>query len=107
MEQLKNQFHDMEQLGVISPHEDPCPWCHQIVIAPRKGTDVFRICIEFTRLNKFISEYPLSNSPFEAVTSIPQEEFAYFCIFDARHGYWHVPLAAESRPLTCFITPFI
>ena len=54
MEQLKNQLYDMEQLGVISPHEDPCPWCHQIVIDPRKGADVFGICIEFTRLNTFI-----------------------------------------------------
>lgn len=45
MEQLKNQLHDMEQLGVISPHEDPCSWCYQIVIAPRKGTDVFRLLV--------------------------------------------------------------
>ena len=47
----------------------------------------------------------MSNSPFEAVTSISQEELA-FCKFDACHGYWQVPLAPESRPLTCFITPF-
>ena len=107
MEQLKRQLHDMEKLGVISPHEEPSPCCHPIVIAPKKGTDELRICIDFTRLNKFIQrEYHLSNSPFQAVTSIPREELAYFCKFDARHGYWQVPLAAESRPLTCFITPF-
>ena len=107
MEQLQKQLHDMEQLGVISPYEEPSSWCHPIVIAPKKDTDELRICIDFTRLNKFIQrEYHLSNSPFEAVTSIPQEELAYFCKFDARHGYWQVPLAAESRPLTCFITPF-
>ena len=91
MEQLKKQLHDMEQLGVISPHVEPCPWCHPIVIAP---------CKEKQR------EYYLSNYPFEAVTSIPQEKLACFCKFDFRHGYWQVPLAAESRPLTCFITPF-
>ena len=82
-----NQFHDMEKLGVISPHEEPSPWCHPIVIAPKKGTDELRICIDFTRLNKFIQhEYHLRNSPFEAVTSILREELAYFCKFDARHG---------------------
>ena len=54
MEQLKKQLHDMEQLGVISPHEEPCPWCHTVVIASKKGTDVLRICIDFTRLNEFI-----------------------------------------------------
>ena len=38
-------------------------------------------------VNKFIQrEYRLSNSPFEAVTSIPQEELTYFCNLDARHG---------------------
>ena len=64
-------------------------------------------CIDFTHFNKFIQrEYHLSNCPFEAVTSTPQEELTYFCKFDARHGYWQVPLDAESRPLTFFITPF-
>ena len=107
VEQLKKQLHDMEQLGVISPHEEPSLWCHPIVIAPKKGTDELRIYIDFTRLNNFNQrEYHLSNSPFEAVTSIPQDELACFCKFDARKGYWQVPLAAESRPLTCFITPF-
>ena len=107
MEQLKKQLNDMEQLGVISPHEEPRPWCHPIMIAPKKGTDELRICIYFTHLNKFIqNEYCLSNSPFEAVTSIPQEELGYFCKFNARHGYWQGLLTAESGTLTCFITPF-
>ena len=107
LDQLKKQLNEMEQLGVISAYEGPSPWCHPIVIAPKKDTDELRICIDVTRLNRFIErEYHLSNSPFEAVTSIPQEELAFFCKFDARHGYWQVPLAPESRPLTCFITPF-
>ena len=107
LDQLKKQLNEMEQLGVISAYEGPSPWCHPIVIAPKKDTDELRICIDVTRLNRFIErEYHLSNSPFEAVTSIPQEELAFFCKFDARHCYWQVPLAPESRPLTCFITPF-
>ena len=66
------------------------------------------MCIDFIHLNRFIQrEYHISNSPFEAVTSIPSEELKYFCKFDARHGYWQVPLAPESRPLSCFITPFV
>ena len=101
------QLQEMEQLGIISPHEEPNPWRHPIVIAPKKDTDELRICVDSTHLNKLIQrEYHLSNSPFEAVTSILQEKLTYFCKFDARHGYWQVPLDAESRPLTCFITPF-
>lgn len=65
MERLKKQLHEMEHLGVISPHEEPSPWCHPIVIAPQKGTDKHRMCIDFTRLNKFIQrECHLINSPF-------------------------------------------
>ena len=107
MDQLKKQLDEMEHLGVISAHEEPSTWCHPIVIAPKKDSDELRICIDFTHLNKFIQrEFHLSNSPFEAVTSIPAEELKYFCKFDARHGYWQIPLHPESRPLTCFITPF-
>ena len=106
MDQLKKQLDEMEHLGVISTHEEPSAWCHPIVIAPEKDSDELRICIDFTHLNKFIQrEFHLSNSPFEAVTSIPVEELKYFCKFDARHGYWQIPLHLESRPLTCFITP--
>ncbi|CAB4041284.1 Hypothetical predicted protein, partial [Paramuricea clavata] len=94
-------------LSSVHDHEEPSTWCHPIVIVPKKDSDELRICIDFTRLNKFIQRkfYP-SNSPFEAVTSIPAEELKYFCKFDARHGYWQIPLHPESRPLTCFITPF-
>ena len=38
--------------------------------------------------------------------AFPAEELKYFCKFDARHGYWQIPLHPESCPLTCFITPF-
>ena len=106
MAQLKKQLDEMETLGVISAHEQPSSWCHPIVIAPKKDSDELRICIDFTHLNKFVQhEFHPSNSTFEAVTSIPAEELKYFCKFDARHGYWQIPLHPESRPLTCFITP--
>ena len=107
LDQLKKQLNEMEQLGVISAYEEPSAWSHPIVIAPKKDSDELQICIDFTRLNRFIQrEYHLSNSPFEAVTSIPQEELAFFYKFDARHGHRQVPLVPKSRPLTCFITPF-
>ena len=93
MDQLKKQLDEMEHLGVTSPNEEPSTWCHLIVIAPKKDSDELRICIDFTHLNKFIQrEFHPSNSPFEAVTSIPPEELKYFCKFDARHGYWQIPL---------------
>ena len=101
----------MEGLGVIAKHEEATPWCHPIVNVPKKITNELRICIDFTALNKHIQrEYHLSSSPFDEVTSIlihfHINELVYFCKFDARHGYWQVPLHPDSRPLTCFITLF-
>lgn len=97
----------MEQLKIISAFEEPSPWCHPIVIAPKKDTVEIRICIGFTLLNEFIQrEHHLSDFPSEPVTSVPQEELAFVCKFNTGHGYWQVPLAPESRSVTCFITPF-
>ena len=97
----------MEHFGVTSVHEEPSAWCHPIAIAPKRDSDKLRICPDFTHLNKLIQRiFYLSNSPFEAVTSIPAEELKYFCKFDARHGYWQIPLHSESPSLTCFITSF-
>ena len=45
LNQLKKQLNEMEQLGVISACEEPSPWCHPIVIAPKKDTDEFRMTL--------------------------------------------------------------
>ena len=84
----QQQLSEMEQLQIISAFEEPGPWCHPIVIAPKKDTVEIRICIDFTRLNQFTHcEYHPSDSPSEPVTSVPQEELAFVCKFGARHGY--------------------
>ena len=33
-------------------------------------------------------------------------EARYLSTLDLARGYWHVPVASESQPLTAFITPF-
>ena len=45
LQQLKKQLEEMEHLGIISTHEEPSPWCHPIVIAPKKQSDELRMCI--------------------------------------------------------------
>ena len=46
LDQLKKQLNEMEQLGVITACEEPSPWCHPIVIAPKKDTDELQSCID-------------------------------------------------------------
>ena len=107
LQQLNKKFEEMERFRIISTHREPSLWCHPTVIALKKHSDELKICIGFSFLNRFIQRQDhVSNSPFEAATSIPSGELKHFCKFKAHHGFWQVSPAPESRTLTCFITQF-
>ena len=86
---------------------EPTDWCAPIVIAPKKGTDRIRMCVDLSKLNRFVrrEHYP-SVTPAEAVTDIHQSQAKFFTVFDALKGYHQCPLDEESQKLTTFITPF-
>ena len=59
-----------------------------------------RVCVDLTKLNQYVKRpyYPLV-SPKDAVSSIASGA-KVFSTFDARHGYWQIPLDGESQLLT-------
>ena len=61
--------------------------------------------VDLTKLNRQVQRpvHP-ARTPKEAIADISQARL--FTTLDARHGYWQVPLAESSRPLTTFITPW-
>ena len=76
-------------------------------MAPKKNSDDIRLCIDFSKLNKFVKrEYYESLSPCNAVADISSENAQCFTMFDALKGYHQCPLDLESQILTTFITPF-
>ena len=76
-------------------------------MAPKKNTDEIRLCVDFTKLNKFVRhEIYQSSTPAEAVAEISATEAKFFTTFDALKGYHQCPLDEESQLLTTFITPF-
>ena len=96
---------EMRKQGIIEPVMSPTDWCHPMVLVPKPGGGL-RLCVDFTKLNKFVKRpgYPLV-TPKDVVSQIPNET-KYMSTFDATHGYWQLPLDEQSQPLTTFMTPW-
>ena len=106
-EKLKAEIDLLVDQGIITPVTEPTDWCAPIVVQPKKGTDRIRMCVDLSKLNRFVrrERYP-SVTPAEAVTDIQQTKAKHFTVFDALKGYHQCPLDEESQKLTTFITPF-
>ena len=94
----------MEKQGVISPVTEPTGWCSGIVVVPKPNGSV-RICVDLTHLNKAVQRevHPMFSVD-ESLAKLGQSK--NFSKFDAKSGFWQIPLCPESRLLTTFITPF-
>ena len=104
-DEVKTQLDQMVQQGTIAPlGAEPTDWCHPLVLVA-KATGV-RICIDLTKLNKFVKRplHPLV-TPREAISHVPTEA-RFFSTLDAKSGYWQLPLHPDSQHLTTFITPW-
>ena len=106
-EKLKEEIDLLVDQGIITPVTEPTEWCAPIVVAPKKGTDRIRMCVDLSKLNKYVrrEHYP-SITPQDAVADIQASSAKYFTVFDALKGYHQCPLDEVSQRLTTFITPF-
>ena len=50
-QKVKKELSRMESLGVISPVEEPTPWCAAMFVVPKKSGDVC-ICVDFCPRNE-------------------------------------------------------
>ena len=106
-EKLKAELQLLQEQGIIIPVVEATEWCAPIVVTPKKGTDRIRMCVDLSRLNRYVRrERYQSPTPAEAVADIAAEEAKYFTVLDAMKGYHQCPLDEESQVLTTFITPF-
>ena len=102
-QKVKDELQRMENLGVISRVDEPTPWCAGMVVVPKPNGAV-RICVDLK---------PLNESVLQEVHPIPKVDetlaqlagAAVFSKLDANSGFWQIPLAEESRPLSTFLTP--
>ena len=106
-EKLKNELDLLQSQGIIAPVTNPTEWCAPIVVTPKKDTDRIRLCVDLSRLNRYIKrERYQSTTPAQAVADIAAENAKVFTKLDALKGYHQCPLDRESQLLTTFITPF-
>ena len=101
---VKEELQRMEKMGVISKVHDPTPWCAGMVVIPKRSGQV-RICVDLKPLNQSVLRevHPIPKVD-ETLAQLAGAKL--FSKIDANSGFWQIPLAKQSRPLTTFITPF-
>ena len=93
------------RLGVLEPVPigTPVTWCHRMVICAKK-TGKLRRTVDFQPLIAHATrDTHHTQSPFHQARSVPHGKLK--SVFDAWHGYHSVPLHADDRHYTTFITP--
>ena len=53
-EKLKAELQSLEEQGMIAPLSYPTEWCAPIIVAPKKGTDDIRMCVDLSHLNHHV-----------------------------------------------------
>lgn len=98
---INQHVNEMLEQGVIEPSSSP--WSSPIVLAKKKDNS-YRFCIDYRRLNEVTEKdaYPL---PQINATLDKLKGAKYLSTIDLKSGYWQVPLARESKPLTAFTVP--
>ncbi|CAM5159081.1 unnamed protein product [Eretmochelys imbricata] len=91
----------MLALGVIQPSASP--WAFPVMLVPRKDRSI-QFCVDYRKLNATtVSDaYPMSR-PDELLDKLGGAR--YLTTMDLTKGYWQVPLDADARLRSAFITP--
>ena len=70
-DKLRLELDSLQAQGIISPVTEPTAWCAPIVFTPKKNSDQIRLCVDLSRLNKFVQrERYQSDTPAQAVADI-------------------------------------
>ena len=80
-------------------------WVANPVLVPKKNTDILRMCVDFTSLNKCC---PKDHFPLPRIDQIVDSTAgcARLCFLDAYSGYNQIRMKKEDEEKTAFITPF-
>ena len=87
----------MEELGVISPVQEPTPWCAGMVTVPKPSGSVC-ICVDLKPLNESVMR-EIHPMPKVDITLAQLKGARVFSKLDTNSGFWQVPLAEKSRLL--------
>jgi hypothetical protein len=101
-EEVDKQIQEMLQLGIISPSKSDMASPLVCVLKGHKGQNKVRLAVDFRYLNKFTKgdAYP---APDLQQTLQEVSRFKYISCFDAKCGYWQIPVHPDHRKLTGFV----
>ena len=101
--EIRKQVDQMLDQGVI--RNSTSPWCFPVCMIPKAGTNTYRFCIDFRKLNNSESRqnFPLAHIH-DALDSLGSNEPKYFTTLDLASGYWQIGLEEQAKPKTAFIT---
>ena len=102
VETVKNEVTKLKQVGAIKEVFYP-QWLANTVVVKKK-TGKWRVCVNFTDLNKAYPKDPFPlpwiNQLVDATVGHPRISF-----FDVFQGYHQIPLALDDQKKTVFVTP--
>ena len=80
-------------------------WLANTVLVPKKDTDILRMCVDFTSLNKHC---PKDHFPLPRIDQIIDSTTGceHLCFLDAYSGYNQIRMKEEDQEKTAFTTSF-
>jgi hypothetical protein len=101
---IASELHRLENAGFIREIKTST-WVSNPVIVPKKNTDVQRVCVDYTYLNKHCPKDPF---PLPRIDQIIDSTAgcARLSFLDAYSSYNQIKLKKEDEEKTAFITPY-
>jgi putative transposase len=80
-------------------------WFSNLVLVPKKNTNVLRVCVDYTALNKHCPKDPF---PLPHINEIINSTagWARLSFLEAYSGYNRIKLKEEDKEKIAFITPY-
>jgi hypothetical protein len=102
-EAAKAEVHHLLEAKFIEPIAYPTWLANVVMVQKRNGK--WRMCIDFTNLNK---TSPKDNFPLPRLTKIVHStaRCEVMSLLDCFLGYHHIYMKEEDKAITSFITPF-
>ena len=101
-EAVRNEVAKLKQAGAIKEVFYP-QWLASTMVVKKK-TGKWRVCVDFTDLNKV---YPKDPFPMPKIDQLVDATVGHprMSLLDAFQGYYQIPLAADDQGKTAFVTP--
>ena len=102
---MLSEIHRLEEAGFIKEIKTEATWVANPVLVLKKNTEILRMCVDFTCLNKHC---PKDHFPLPRIDQIIDSTAGCerLSFLDAYSGYNQIRLKKDDEVKTAFITPY-